>query len=107
MDDILKRMLAVEGEADKIVSDAQREAEKILEDGRQKANTILADAQLKLASDVESLMKSRIDAALADKVQKLEEVDKRLEKDVSAFRAKIEGRRGAALKVLLYPDAEL
>ena len=47
MDDILKRMLAVEKEADKIVLRSKEEAEQILEESRQKANEIATQTQLK------------------------------------------------------------
>ena len=76
MDDILKRMLAVEREADGIVASARLEAENILEEARRKANELLADAQVALATEVENLVKEKVAAAENNKSANLEEADK-------------------------------
>ena len=79
MDDILKRMLAVEREADNIVTSARLEAKVILEEARRKANEILADAQVALATEVETLVKEKVATAENNKVASLQEADRKME----------------------------
>jgi len=86
MDDILKRMLVVESEADKIVADAQAEAEKIMEEARRKVNEQNAAAQEALSRDVEALVSGKVDAALQAKGAELSERNRRTDEEMSEFR---------------------
>lgn len=103
MDDILKRMLAVEREADNIVSGARIEAKVILEEARRKANEILADAQVALVTEVETLMKEKLDAAENNKVTSLEEADRKMVEKVAAFRQAVNSHLPETVQALLFP----
>lgn len=103
MDDILKRMLAVEQQADRIVREANATAEQIMEEGRRKANEITADAQVKLAAEVDAMVQKKVDEALVGKAQKLAEADKRMEGQLAEFRQKTSKSQPAIVKALLFP----
>jgi len=103
MDDILKRMLAVEQEADQIVRDSQTEAERIMEEGRREANKIAADAQLTLAKEVEALIQAKVDAALKGKKERLGEADRSMQSKLEDFRKKVDFHIDEACKALLFP----
>ena len=102
MDDILKRMLAVEREADNIVTSARLEAKVILEEARRKANEILADAQVALATEVETLVKEKVATAENNKVASLQEADKKMEK-VAEFRKAVNSHLQETVQALLFP----
>lgn len=103
MDDILKRMLAVEHEADMIVLHATEESEKILEESRQNANEIAAEAQRALAVEVEEMTSRKLEEANAGKVEKLREADEKMKSDLEAFRVQVSKHRGDVAKILLFP----
>ncbi len=103
MDDILKRMLAVEKEADKIVLQATEEAEQILEDSRQKANEIAAEAQTALAREVEELTSRRLDEAVAGKTDRLRETDEKMKGELESFRKEVSKHLDEITQILLYP----
>ena len=103
MDDILKRMLAVEREADSIVSSARLEAKVTLEEARRKANEILADAQVALATEVENLVKEKISAAENNKVATLEEADRKMVEKVAEFKKAVNSHLQEIVQVLLFP----
>ncbi|MBQ7652429.1 MAG: hypothetical protein IJS15_15835 [Victivallales bacterium] len=104
MDDILKRMLAVEKEADKIVLNATEEAEKILEDSRQKANEIAAEAQSDLAKEVEEMTARRIDEAVSGKADRLREADEKMKGELEAFRKEVSKHLDDITRILLFPE---
>ena len=103
MDDILRRMLAVEREADNIVSGARIEAKVILEEARRKANEMLADAQVALVTEVETLMKEKLDTAENNKVTSLEEADRRMAEKVAVFRKAVNSHLQETVQALLFP----
>ncbi len=103
MDDILKRMLAVEKEADKIVLHATEEAEQILEDSRQKANEIAADAQNALAHEVENMTSKRLDEAIAGKADRLREADEKMKGELESFRKEVFKHLDEITQILLFP----
>ena len=103
MDDILKRMLAVEREADNIVTSARLEAKVILEEARRKANEILADAQVALATEVETLVKEKVATAENNKVASLQEADKKMEEKVAEFRRAVNSHLQETVQALLFP----
>ena len=103
MDDILKRMLAVEREADNIIAASRIEAKVILEDARSKANEILANAQVSLATEVEALMREKLDAAENNKSASLEEADKKMAERVAEFRKEVNTHLQETVQVLLFP----
>ena len=105
MDDILKRMLAVEKEADKIVLRSKEEAEQILEESRQKANEISSEAQATLAREVEELTTKKLDEALAGKSDRLREADERMKGNLEAFRKEVSKHLDEITRILLYPNA--
>ena len=103
MDDILKRMLAVEKEADKIVLHATEEAEQILEDSRQKANEIAADAQAALAHEVEEMTSKRLDEAISGKADRLREADEKMKGELESFRKEVSKHLDEITQILLFP----
>lgn len=103
MDDILKRMLAVEKEADKIVLHATEEAEQILEDSRQKANEIAADAQTTLAQEVENMTSKRLDEAISGKADRLREADEKMKGELDSFRKEVFKHLDEITQILLFP----
>ena len=104
MDDILKRMLAVEREADNIVTSARLEAKVILEKARRKANEILADAQVALATEVETLVKEKVATAENNKVTSLQEADRKMEEKVAEFRKAVNSHLQETVQALLFPQ---
>jgi vacuolar-type H+-ATPase subunit H len=103
MDDILKRMLAVEREADNLVTSARLEAKVILEEARRKANEILADAQVALATEVETLVKEKVATAENNKVASLQEADRKMEEKVAEFRKAVNSHLQETVQALLFP----
>lgn len=104
MDDILKRMLAVEQEADSIVRGALAQAERIREAGRQKANENAAEAQRRLSAEVEAFLDAKESAAEKEKNVKLREADAEMRKRIADFRTKVDSRLPEILSILLYPE---
>ena len=102
MDDILKRMLAVESEADKIVEEAQAQAEKIMEEARRKVHAQHAEAQEALAHEVDALVASRIDAAQQAKGAKLAEQNRRTDEEMAAFRQSLAPQVSGITEELLF-----
>ena len=103
MDDILKRMLAVEREADSIVSSARLEAKVTLEEARRKANEILADAQVALAREVETFVKEKLEAAENNKAASLEKADRKMAEKVAEFRQAVNSHLQEIVQLLLFP----
>ncbi|MBR4675361.1 MAG: hypothetical protein IKP00_12915 [Victivallales bacterium] len=103
MDDILKRMLAVEREADNIVSSSRLEAKVILEEARRKANELLADAQVALAREVETFVKEKLAAAENNKAASLEEADRKMVEKVAEFKKAVNSHLQEIVQVLLFP----
>ena len=106
MDDILKRMLAVEKEADKIVLNSKEEAEQILEESRQKANELAAEAQVALAHEVEELTAKKLGEAMSGKADRLREADEKMKVELDSFRKEVSKHLDKITHILLYPDVE-
>jgi len=104
MDDILKRMLAVEKEADTIVLHAQEEAAQILEASRQKANEITAEAQSALAHEVEEMTTRRLDEAISGKADRLREADDKMKDELESFRNGLSKHLDEITQILLFPE---
>ena len=92
MDDILKRMLAVEAQADQLSRDATLQAERILADGRRDANDLAAKAQSELASAVETFLQQRLALAVSDKKDRLAAADQEMQSRIREFRNAIAKR---------------
>ena len=103
MDDILKRMLAVEKEADTIVLNATEEAEHILENSRQTANEIAAEAQSSLAKEVEEMTTKHIDEAISGKADRLREADEKMKGELESFRNGLSKHLEEVTRILLFP----
>ena len=106
MDDILKRMLAVEKEADRIVLQSTEQAEQILEESRQKANELAAVAQATLAREVEEMTSKRLDEAISGKAERLREADEKMKGELESFRKEISKHLDEITQILLYPATE-
>ena len=106
MDDILKRMLDVEKEADRIVLHATEEAEQILEDSRQEANQLASEAQTALAHEVEEMTSKRLDEAISGKADRLREADEKMKGDLESFRKEVSKHLDEITQILLYPALE-
>ena len=102
MDDILKRMLAVEEEADRIVADSTAEAERILEESLQKANEIASQSQSSLAAEVERLVSARLAEASESKRTQLEDKDRLMQDRLEQFRGGIADRKWRIVDLLMY-----
>lgn len=96
-------MLAVEREADKVVASSRQEAGEILEKGRQKANEILADAQVALVVEVEKLIKTKLEEARQSKSTRLEEADKKMGEQITAFQKEVLTHLDETVNKLLFP----
>ena len=102
MDDILKRMLAVESEADKIVAEAQAQAEKIMEEARQKVNAQTAEAHEAMSREAEALVSSRVEGAQKAKSAKLAEQNRRTDDEMAAFRKELAPQLSKVTEELLF-----
>ncbi len=101
MDDILKRMLAVEAQADQLARDAAQQAERILEDGRRDANDLSAKAQSELAVVVEDFLQQRLEQAMNDKKARLDAADQEMQGRLQEFQEAIARRLPAIRQALL------
>ena len=101
MDDILKRMLAVEAQADQLSRDATLQAERILADGRRDANDLAATAQSQLADAVEALLQQRLAQAISDKKARLAAADQEMQGRLREFQDAIARRLPAVRQALL------
>lgn len=104
MDDILKRMLLVEEEAEKIIAAAGRKAEEILTASRQQINDEKIQAQQALAKEYETLMAERLAAARGERDKALAEADKRHADELKAFRQGLDRRLREVKEALAYPS---
>ena len=89
MDDILKRMLEVEQEAERLVADAQVDADKLVQEWLQKANELSAEGQKALAGEVEALQTEALRAIQEEKAKRLREADERMCSEIEQFRLEI------------------
>ncbi|NLE56118.1 MAG: hypothetical protein GX617_14375 [Lentisphaerae bacterium] len=104
MDDILKRMLLVEEQADEIVAAAEREAEQILTASRQQINDEKVQAQQALAKEYEALLSARLTTARSERDKALAEADKRHAIELKAFHQSLDRRLREVKEALAYPS---
>jgi vacuolar-type H+-ATPase subunit H len=105
MDDILKRMLLVEEQADEIVAAAEQEAKKILTASRQRINDENIQAQHALTKEYDALLATRLAAARQERDQALAEADQRHAAELKAFAQGLEGRMKEVKEALAYPSS--
>lgn len=106
MDNILKKMLAVEAEADKIVQKATQEAEKIREQGRLQANEWSNKTQNQLAEEVESFLRQQLQQAREQRQQQLASAEHDLRQRQQEFQSQIALRLPALCQALLGVGAD-
>jgi vacuolar-type H+-ATPase subunit H len=78
MDDVLKRLLEVEKEADELVASAEKEAENIREQGRAKLAAEHESAQVEIESKVRRVIAEREKSALDQRDTVLESTGRAL-----------------------------
>jgi len=101
MDNILKKMLAVEAEAEKIVLNATQEAEKIREQGRLQANEWSNKKQNQLAEEVETFLRQQLNQAEKQRQTQLAAAEQDLRQRQQEFQAQIARRLPALRQALL------
>ena len=101
MDDILKRMLEVEAEAEGIVSAAEQQARDLMAVARKRANDDDAAEQAVSASEYVALIKSELAKAEAKRQTLLDGADAELNKRAAAFTAKIARHKADIAAALL------
>lgn len=106
MDDILKRMLLVEEQADSFVAAAEQEAEKILTASRQQINDEKVLAQQALAKDYEAVLAARLAQAHAERETALAAADIKHQADLMVFRQRLTQRLQPVKEALAYPSAD-
>lgn len=104
MDDILKRMLLVEEQADAIVAAAEREAELVLTASRQHINDTKVQAQQALTKEYEELLSARLAAARGERDKALAEADKRHAVELKAFHQGLDRHLREVKEALAYPS---
>ena len=102
MDDILKRMLAVEQEGQSLVQEAQAKADKIAQESLLRVNEITQEGQKKLSEEVAKLQADAAAAADAEWKRRLAEAERVLQEDKNAFRSRIEGALSKIEDALLH-----
>ena len=104
MDDILKRMLAVEQEADALIAAAKTEAAKITENGRLEASKLVETVQKNLVAEA----KAQIQAVQDENRHRLEagiaKGEQELVGEIAQFRQKLTAALPKVTDALLYPD---
>ena len=102
MDDILKRMLAVESEADAIISGAQETSEKIMEDARMQSNELATRMQSDLSTEAEHLVESRLEEARRTKGERLAEENRKTDLELKEFERGLEAHLPELTDALLF-----
>lgn len=101
MDDLLKRMLAVEQEANTLVAQANGEAKKLLAEARRQANEEAAQEQASSAREYNEILETAVKQAQAERAQLLDEADIVANVRAQRFRAVIQKRRETVVSALL------
>lgn len=106
MDDILKRMMAAEAEADEMVKAANDEGDALRNEARCQANALLADAQKKLAVEAEEYISSCMEKAQAEEKEALLKGDAAMKDELLSFEKRFAARLQEVTDLLLYPKAD-
>lgn len=103
MDDILKRMMAVEAEASEMVKAADAECDRLRSEARKEANAYLAEAQKNLAEESEKYVNDRLAKAREEEKEALRRGDAEMQTALLAFEKKFAGHQREVTEVLLFP----
>ena len=106
MDDILKRMMAAEDEADELVKKAASEGDAIRGEARRQANVLLAEAQKKLAIDAEEYISTSMQKAREEEKAALQKGDADMNGELQGFCERFSARLQEVADLLLYPEVD-
>ena len=106
MDDILKRMMAAEAEADEVVKKATEEADALRGEARRQANVLLAEAQKKLAAEADEFINTSLEKARVEEKEALEKGDANMKDELLAFDRRFAARCQEVTDLLLYPEVD-
>ena len=104
MDDILKRMMEAEAEAEEIVKAANAEGDRLRSEARREANLQLAEAQKSLATETEQYVSSRLSKAHEEEKAALQEGDSRMREDLAEYERRFARHTQEVAELLLYPS---
>lgn len=85
MDDLLKQMLAVEKEAEALVSAADEDAKNLLAEARRTANAADAEEQIASAKDYDAIVEAALAKAQAERSERLRRADAEFKVKGEAF----------------------
>lgn len=103
MDDILQRMLAVEREAEEIITEAEAQADAIQQAGRQKAADLETAQMREIGEAADTLIRERVKAAETTRDSALAEAHQRLEQRLTALCEKLNTSRDFVTRTLALP----
>ena len=106
MDDILKRMMAAEAEADELVEKANAEADALRSEARRQANVLLAEAQKKLSAEADEFISSSLEKARVEEKEALEKGDANMKDQLLGFDRRFAARCQEVTDLLLYPEVD-
>ena len=106
MDDILKRLLAVEKTAQEVTDAAEKKAQDLRAQARREASELDEKAQADLIREYENVIAEKLQAARDERNRHLAEADKKMVDKAAAFSKKIAGRLDAIVQVLAFSEEE-
>ena len=106
MDDILKRMMAAEAEADELLKTATDKADAMRGEARRQANVLLAEAQKKLAAEADEFINSSLEKARVEEKEALEKGDTNMKDELLGFDRRFAARCQEVTDLLLYPEVD-
>lgn len=101
MDDILKRLMAVEQEAEKITAEAEEQARTLMTEARRQANANEAAEQAQSAKDYTDVIRKGAEEAEAERQRRLAQAEAGFAERARAFTATIAAKRGLVTAALL------
>lgn len=104
MNDLLKRMLAIDQEAEKLVQEADADATKILQDTRLQIGKDREEAQAALIAECDTMLREQIEQSRKKAEMELKTVDAELESQQKLFAERISRRKPEILRHLLLPS---
>ena len=106
MDDILKRLLAVEKSAQEVTDAAEKKAQELRAQARRAASELDEKAQADLIREHENVIAEKLQAARDERDRRLTEADKEMADKAAAFSKKIAGRLDAVVQALVFGGEE-
>lgn len=104
MDDILKRLLAVEKTAQEVTDAAEKKAQELRAQARRDASDLDEKAQADMAIEHDRFIEEKVEAARKERENRLAAAEKAMDEKAQTFSKKISGQLDAIVKALVFSE---